>query len=464
MYANALDRRDAYTKRDTHGMSPSIVVRDQKTTSNSTEFVGPPSSEISDDHQRSPQKIVHKQSCLYLEENPLAKDFSVSSDTIVHLCICRINRSCSIPFLQFIIDPATSTFPVLHETFRDDEDATVVVNACFARVLDMFPELQSTYGESLHQEMFHGVIEEDMQDTSFSFSSLLDSVSPSRSEDEEKSLVGQRAEGLQQLTSPKKFGSLYVVIEVPFSERVLQHQEGDTQDSSSVELEDGTHNTVNQDSLPEEKEKVKDKTGKSPLDEVLSWYILDEIVPQTQASNLFMEHEYLGELVDNNGKTIPTPKRLYRCVPHEEGGGWDVLNQEMIDIPTHHSWLGDAFYFSSFPMLSSGQRAEGLPQLTTEDVKRPVSFGQRAFVPYGLQQLTQKVASLPDEFGSTNAQRYAVFVVQDKYIVHDIAQLSEEQKTAFTDKYEDIDVVTIYFHENDHEIWCVKSADNFTRL
>jgi len=68
-----------------------------------------------------------------------------------------------------------------------------------------------------------------------------------------------------------------------------------------------------------------------------------------------------------------------------------------VNFSTYYGHFGGGITFTKF-----GKRAECLQQLTLKVASLPEEIGQSASVPYSLQQLTSKGASLPEEFDKSN--------------------------------------------------------------
>lgn len=162
------------------------------------------------------------------------------------------------------------------------------------------------------------------------------------------------------------------------------------------------------------------------LPSTLSWAILDEImyrkeynkIPiQSQISNFFLNNSHMTNLhFTQDNSPLPLPFLGYLCR--------DLLyNVEMgesiLDTTYNHPSLGDFHFFSSFPL----------------------------------------------ETTTTTLQRYVIFPVEPAiFILKDISTISQEQKDEFFKKYQDQEVVTLYFHENNIQYWCIKSTHLFLKL
>ena len=164
------------------------------------------------------------------------------------------------------------------------------------------------------------------------------------------------------------------------------------------------------------------------LPSTLSWGILDEIMYRKQYKNKPIEPQISLFFINNPHMTnlhyttdddiLPLPFIAYLC----KDNLYNVeIGESILDATYNHIWLGDYHYFSSYPL-----------------------------------EKTADVLSL---------QRYAIFPVEPaKYLWKDISTITQEQKDEFTKKIQDVDVVTLYFHENNIQYWCIRNTSNFLRL
>lgn len=161
------------------------------------------------------------------------------------------------------------------------------------------------------------------------------------------------------------------------------------------------------------------------LSNTLSWAILDEIMYRKQyknkpveslITNFFIKNPYMTDLHFSGDIQLPFPFLGYLC----KDNLYNVENGESIlDTTYNHPWLGDYHYFSSFPL----------------------------------------------ENNNKILQRYAIFSIEPaKYLWKDISIISQEQKDEFTKKIQDIDIITLYFHENNIQYWCIRNVANIIRL
>lgn len=162
------------------------------------------------------------------------------------------------------------------------------------------------------------------------------------------------------------------------------------------------------------------------LPTTLSWAILDEIMYRKQyknkpieslITNFFIKNPYMTNIHFAGDNTqLPFPFLGYLC----KDNLYNVENCESIlDTTYNHPWLGDYHYFSSFPL----------------------------------------------ENNNKILQRYAIFPIEPaKYLWKDISIIPQEQQDEFTKKIQDIDVITLYFHENNIQYWCIRNVANIIRL
>jgi hypothetical protein len=142
----------------------------------------------------------------------------------------------------------------------------------------------------------------------------------------------------------------------------------------------------------------------------LQWLILDEILYKINTVNpitqsFFKKHEFMNELYVSKEsiETYPLPILLYICS--------DGVNS-IIDERIQKSWLGYNYYFTN----------------------------------------------------ELNAQKYAVFIDKTKYILKEISNVTKEEQIIFINNSLNEDVVSIYFHQENTQFWCVKNSNNFTRI
>jgi hypothetical protein len=140
----------------------------------------------------------------------------------------------------------------------------------------------------------------------------------------------------------------------------------------------------------------------------LQWFILDEILYRTNTVNLiihsfFDKYIFMTKLYINEDsiETYPLPILLY------------LYSDGIIDERIRISWLGYNYYFNNNELIG---------------------------------------------------KKYAVFIEKSKYILKDISIVTKEEQEIFINNNINEDVVTIYFHQENNQYWCVKNSNNFTRV
>ena len=163
------------------------------------------------------------------------------------------------------------------------------------------------------------------------------------------------------------------------------------------------------------------------LPSTLSWAILDEIMYRKQYNNKSVESLITNFFLNNPHMTnlhfsedniqLPSPFLAYLC----KDNLYNVeFEESILDTTYNHPWFGDFHYFSSFPLEKNNNKI---------------------------------------------LQRYAIFAVEPaKYLWKDLSIISQEQKDEFTKKIQDVDVVTLYFHENNIQYWCIRNVANMFKL
>lgn len=146
------------------------------------------------------------------------------------------------------------------------------------------------------------------------------------------------------------------------------------------------------------------------------WFILDEILYKDKQIepiilSFFEKYDYMTELLRPNVKDeyeiLPLPSLMFSYNGDNE--------ESIIDNTTSISWLGDHNYFISE---------------SSEIIKH----------------------------------RYAVFTNNANYILKDINNITDKQRDYYMAKNEEQDITTIYFFNNNIQLWCIKSKKNFTRI
>ena len=151
--------------------------------------------------------------------------------------------------------------------------------------------------------------------------------------------------------------------------------------------------------------------------EKLHWNILDDIVSPI-VETFFMKQSFMTDLITDDGTALPRPFLLYLC-QNDLLHNYPINEKErfMIDQTIEHNFLGDSYFFTSSPINNNG-----------------------------------------------HLQRYAAFVDNAKYILKDIHYFSNSQKETFLKNNSLNDIITIYFHQNTVQYWCIKNSNNFTRI
>ncbi len=173
------------------------------------------------------------------------------------------------------------------------------------------------------------------------------------------------------------------------------------------------------------------------------WSIIDEIIYSRTTEfdqeivDIFIKNPHIMNILDETGIRITKPILAYGCIQPdsiykniEENADKDSIS--ILDETVEHPIFGERYIFSSKPI--DGQ-----------------DFGQ--------------------DFGQdsghdfTKIVRYAVFTYNAKYILKDIAKISEEDKVALIeDLDESDDILSIYFKEDGIQLWSIRPDDQFTRL
>ena len=124
----------------------------------------------------------------------------------------------------------------------------------------------------------------------------------------------------------------------------------------------------------------------------------------------------MTEIRNESDDVIQSPMLLYLCDDTNDENSEDNKINSIIDVTLEHDWLGDFYYFTND---------------TTVDTIR---------------------------------QKYAVFTEKTKYILVDINDITEKQKDDFIISCAENVVLSIYFHENGIQYWCIKNSNSFTRI
>jgi len=158
----------------------------------------------------------------------------------------------------------------------------------------------------------------------------------------------------------------------------------------------------------------------------------------TNLYSLFETNSYLGHVLDDNKQRSLIPALLYLCEndgglyqnvlrksPQEklEGESDDTQSVDagqtidIVDDRYDHPWFGNYFYFSSAALNNN----------------------------------------------EADIRQYAVFTYNARYILKKLENISDDEKSAFTQSLA-TDNSTIYFKENDIQLWCIKRDRQFTEI
>jgi hypothetical protein len=146
------------------------------------------------------------------------------------------------------------------------------------------------------------------------------------------------------------------------------------------------------------------------------WSILAEIIDdQTEKidpiiKSFLTENTFMTEIRNENDEIIQSPLSLYLCTDTEK----EITS--IVDTTIKHDWLGDCYLFVS------------------------------------------------NSHDTTNTQKYAVFTEKTKYILTDINAINEKQINDFISDSSESVVLSIYYHKNNIQYWCIRNNNNFTRI
>jgi hypothetical protein len=151
-----------------------------------------------------------------------------------------------------------------------------------------------------------------------------------------------------------------------------------------------------------------------PISNDSKWSILAEIDDPTEnfdpiVKSFLTENTFMTEIINESNDVIPTPLLLYLCTET------NIQTPSIVDTTMKHEWLGDYYYFVSKPT-------------------------------------------------DTITQKYAVFTENAKYILVDINTINEKQINDFLSDSSKSVVLSVYFHQNDIQYWCIKNNNHFTRI
>lgn len=159
-------------------------------------------------------------------------------------------------------------------------------------------------------------------------------------------------------------------------------------------------------------------------DPTITWSIIHEMTSKSDqwspvVRNMFLDDLEMTKLYDG-GLVIPSPYMMYGLSRNKMDQPYitTMRNVSMIDKTYQHPILGNHFYFC--------------------------------------------VDAIDDK--PIDTQKYAVFTINDRYILRDISLCTKEALQTFMTKYQDLDIMSIYFYEEGKQLWCIKSPDHFARL
>ena len=281
----------------------------------------------------------HESTYMYLNDNPLSKNFGDFIDTsktyTIHICIFKVKLGYKYPFLQFLIENSSSSFPCIHDftcrELTDQNDCnTFFMNTCFSEVID-FLNIHSTFNHEMSENMYKGFVQQDAS-------------------------------------------NIFAVFECT----------DETEFTSSNKSQ---------------------------------WNILDDMIsPITKT--FFIKQSFMTEILKYDGSILPQPFLVYIC-QKDLLHNYPISAQEkyIIDQTINHDFFGDSYFFTSSPIKDDG-----------------------------------------------TLQKYAAFIEKVRYIVNDIHHLENYQKKIFFNNNSLYDIITIYFHQNSVQYWCIKNSNNFTRI
>ena len=159
------------------------------------------------------------------------------------------------------------------------------------------------------------------------------------------------------------------------------------------------------------------------------WVILDELIFKKEVDGklihpslitFFQKHKYMMDIfIKNSKKVYDLPLLLYLCYKEKDTYTNYTINHSLIDNTFDIPFFGDYYYFSS------------------------------------------NIIHLKEQ---SQVQKYAVFIDNTKYILKDIVNITSLQKQIFLNNTFKENVLTIYFRQNNIQLWCVKNSNNFTRI
>jgi hypothetical protein len=168
----------------------------------------------------------------------------------------------------------------------------------------------------------------------------------------------------------------------------------------------------------------------------LHWTIVDGILKGetgTLAHQVFTATPELHDLYADDGQPLPRPVLMMAAQYQDKT--WTPVDTDRPVYLVH-------------PRFSLGEQTFYLP--VSVPVPLPVS------VPVPLPVSVPVPLPLPSLF--------AVFTLQDKYILRPLESVSDEQLQEFFRGFQDLDIFSIYFNEGGVPVWCILAANNAIRL
>jgi len=159
--------------------------------------------------------------------------------------------------------------------------------------------------------------------------------------------------------------------------------------------------------------KVKPDFTIAIIDEIVYKKIIYSTPVNELITDFFKQNKQLCSIKTLDDKLYPFPFQLYSCKFTDEYENILIENPEKYSS-YEHSFLGIAYYFTTLPIINSN------------------------------------VESL---------KRFACFIINGLYIKGDIDELQEEEKEEYQKQI--LPASTIYFHENNLQLWGIKNISQF---
>jgi len=149
------------------------------------------------------------------------------------------------------------------------------------------------------------------------------------------------------------------------------------------------------------------------IDEIVYKKIIYSTPVNEIVTNFFKQNKQLCSIKTIDDKIYPFPFQLYSCKFTDEYENISIESPEK--YPSYeHSFFGIAYYFTTLPIINSN----------VETLKR-----------------------------------YACFIINGLYIKGDINELQEEEREEYQKQI--LPASTIYFHENNLQLWGIKNISQF---